>query len=128
MTNDPISDLLIRIKNGYLARQDVVVVPHSNVKEALSRMLSHYGYIGTVKRVQNGRTISLELVYRDGVPALTDVKRISKPGLRRFVRSRDLGRLTRGLGHVILTTPKGLKTHVEAKLEHVGGEILCAVW
>lgn len=126
--NDPIGDLLIRIKNGYMARQKQVVVPHSNVKVALTRLLQKLGYVGKVVRDDKSPNFTVELLYIQGKPALTQVKRVSKPGLRKYVQNRNLRALRQSLGHVILTTPKGLRTHIEAKKEGLGGEVLCTVW
>lgn len=126
--NDPIGDMLIRIKNAYLARKSTVAIPHSNVKEALVKLLTKQGYVENMSREKDARDIVVTLKYTNGLPALTDVKRLSKPGLRRYVRARDINTIKSGLGHVILSTPQGLKTHSEAKKDHIGGEVLCAVW
>ncbi len=126
MTNDSIADMLIRIQNGYMARKSVVEVPYSRIKLTLLTRLQKYGYIGEVNN--NDGNISVSLIYRDGAPALSGVKRISKPGLRRYIKHKDLGKYRFGLGHVILSTPKGLKDQNEASKEQIGGELLCAVW
>lgn len=126
--NDPISDMLIRIKNAYMARKGSVIIPHTNVVLALVKVLQKQGYVGEISRAAGSRNLTVLLKYAAGVPALTDVKRVSKPGLRRYIRARDLGSVKSGLGQVILSTPNGLKTHIEAKKEHIGGEVLCAVW
>lgn len=128
MITDPIADLLIRIKNGYLARRESVVVPHSNVKESLLKVLQKYGYVDNLVHEKEQRILKVTLIYKQGTPALTEVKRLSKPGLRRYIRARDLGTLRQGLGYIILSTPQGLKTHHEAKAAKIGGELLCAIW
>ena len=125
---DPIADLLIRIKNGYMARRQKITVPHSNVKEALVKLLHKYGYVGEVTYTKGDALISIALLYADGVPALTEVKRLSRPGLRRYIRAKDLKSIRQGLGYVILSTPQGLKTHIEAKKIGIGGEVLCTIW
>lgn len=126
MTNDSIADMLIRLQNGYMARKSAVEVPYSRIKLTLLKRLQTYGYVGDVK--SDDKQISVALVYRDGVPALSGVKRISKPGLRRYIKHKDLTTYRFGLGHVILSTPKGLKDQYEARKEQIGGELLCAVW
>ena len=126
--NDPIADLLTRIKNGYLARQETVTAPYSKFKEALCRLLQKCGYIGEISQEKDKLDLIISLIYQSGVPALTDVKRLSKPGLRRYVKAKDLNRLKPGLGYLILSTPDGLKTHFEAKKAGVGGELVCAIW
>lgn len=125
---DPIADLLIRIKNGYMARKQSVIVPHSNVKEALLHVLVTCAYIERFVRNEKDKSFTVYLSYAEGVPALTDVKRISKPGLRRYMGVKELQNMRRALGHVIVSTPQGVKTHIEAKKLGVGGEVLCAVW
>lgn len=125
--NDPVADMLIRIKNAYLSRRQTVVVPTSKFKKALAQILMKYHYIGEVSN-EDADTMSIKLIYNQGEPVLTDVKRVSKPGLRRYVGVDKLAQLRPGLGFLIISTPKGLLTHVEAKKERVGGEIICKIW
>ena len=125
---DPIADLLIRIKNGYLARRGSVMVPYSRFKEALLVLLQKHGYIAEFSKDETSREINVKLLYREEIPALTDVKRISKPGLRRYVGKRDLDLIKSRLGHTIISTPTGLKTHIEAKQAGTGGEVICRIW
>lgn len=125
---DPISDMLIRIKNGYLARRATVIVPYSKMKETLARLLVELGYITAVTKKSQLATLTVKLKYAEGVPALSGVKRLSKPGLRRYAGAQDLFRMRQSLGQIIVSTPKGLKTHLEARKMKLGGEILCAVW
>lgn len=125
---DPIADMLTRIKNGYLARLSEVEVPYSKVKEALCRVLKQHGFIGEFQMIEKERKLVVTLVYHHGVPALTDVERMSKPGLRRYVGRKALNKLQHRLGHVIVSTSKGIKTLVEAKELGIGGEVVCRVW
>jgi small subunit ribosomal protein S8 len=124
---DPIADMLIRIKNGYMARRAEVAVPYSKMKVSLAKLLSRYHYIGDVSP-EAKRMFTVKLHYRAGVPAMTDVKRMSKPGLRRYTGVKDLERIQGGLGFTILSTPKGMMTHVEARKERLGGEVICRIW
>lgn len=127
MTSDPIADMLTRIKNGYMAKKKEVVIPHSNVKEALAKVLKKHGFIGDFTRSGTEKIFRLELIYKDELPALTDLKRVSKPGRRIYAGKNDLAKLRHKLGHIIVSTPKGLRTHREAFAEKLGGEILCEV-
>ena len=127
MFNDPISDMLTRIRNAYMARLDTVEIPASKLKVALALLLSSLGYVGKVGEVVN-RRFAVGLKYSAGEPAVTSIKRISKPGLRRYAGVKEIAKLRQGLGFLILSTPKGLKTHVEARKEGVGGELICKVW
>lgn len=127
MVTDPISDLLTRIRNGYMARLKTVVSRHSNIKEALVRELVKLGYIEKVESDPKTHTLTISLRYEDGVPVLTGIKRVSKPGLRHYVKRVDLNK-HHEVGQMILSTPRGLKTHEAAKREGVGGEVICIVW
>lgn len=126
MINDPIADMLIRIKNAYMAGKATVVIPHSNVKESLAKLLKKYNYIGEVTRDE--KQIVVVLKYENGSPAMSQVERLSKPGLRRYAGFSDLQRIKQGLGFVIISTPKGLMTHVDAKKARLGGELICKIW
>lgn len=127
-TTDPIADLLIRIKNGYLARQENVTIPYSKMKETLARLLVQLGYIAEVEKESQPAALTVKLKYLEGVPALSGVKRLSKPGLRRYAGFQDLFRMRQSLGQIIVSTPQGLKTHTDARKMKLGGEIVCAVW
>ncbi len=129
---DPIADMLIRIKNGYLAKHREVVLPHSRLKEELGKILVKHDYLKDLK-VESGKpetkkTIILRLKYRAKEPGMEDVKRISKPGLRVYVNTGQLKRMVPGLGIMILSTNQGLLTLEEAKKVNQGGEIICKVW
>ena len=128
MVNDPIADILARIKNAYLAQHDRVEFSHSKLKKALIVLLVRLGYVGEQKLSTDGQKLVVKLVYHRKKPALSGVERISKPGLRRYTNVIEIRRLRLGLGNLILSTPKGLMTHKEAIKQQVGGEILCRVW
>lgn len=127
---DPIADLLIRIKNAYLARLTSLTVPYSKIKEEIAKVMQANGYLAEVAVAgeKSKKELAIKLLYKDGVPAITDVVRESSPGLRRYVKKDKLNKLLTGVGIVILTTPKGIKTAKEAKKQGVGGEIICKVW
>ena len=129
MMNDPISDMLIRLKNGYLARKAVVAVPFSKIKEALGKILLQEGYLeGLEIREDKFKTLELTLKYEEKEPALTGVKRVSKPGVRCYSSAVKLPRSFPGQGTTIVSTPKGLMTVGEARKKKLGGEIICKIW
>lgn len=123
--------MIIRIKNAAMAKKPSVVVPHSDFRLAVAEKLKAQGFVGTIekhgKKVQ--RTLELEMLYhKDGTPVVTDVKRISKPGRRLYVKSSECGSVRGGRGFEIISTPNGILTGEEARKQHVGGEILFKVW
>ena len=127
--NDPIIDLIIRIKNAYMTKNETLNVPHSNYKEAVLKKLQDMRYIKSYS-VEGDviKTIEIELIYAKGVPALTDVKIISKPGKREYVSYKDLKSVMNGMGVSFLSTPKGILTNREARKEKLGGELLFLIW
>jgi small subunit ribosomal protein S8 len=129
---DPIGDMLIRIKNGYLAKHKTVSMPCSKFREELGRLLVKNGYLGDLKVESNKKktkkTITVRLKYKAKRPAVEGVKRISKPGLRIYTDVRQLKKLVPGLGVTIISTNQGLLTLEEAKKTNQGGEVICKVW
>lgn len=129
--SDPISDFLIRLKNASRAGNEAFTAPHSNMKEAIARILQDEGYIWNYEVDSTGKfkEIKVKVKYADnGTPVLTDLKRVSKPGTRRYVGAGDIPRVLNGLGISIVSTPKGVKTGATARREKLGGEILAYVW
>ncbi|KKU83158.1 30S ribosomal protein S8 [Candidatus Gottesmanbacteria bacterium RIFCSPLOWO2_01_FULL_49_10] len=130
MVTDPIGDMLIQIKNAYLARKKTVILPHSKMKEYLAKILKAEGYLSDIH--VNGEDpkhdLELHLVYNNSEPALTDLKRKSKPGLRVYVGAGSIPMVVGGMGVAILSTSKGIMTGREAKKLKIGGELLCEVW
>lgn len=127
--NDPIIDLIIRIKNAYMTKNEDLVVPHSNYKEAVLKKLQDMKYIKSYS-VEGDviKTIEIELNYTKGIAALTDVKLVSKPGKREYVSYKDLKSVMNGMGVSFLSTPKGILTNREARKEKLGGELLFMIW
>lgn len=123
---DPIADALIRIKNGYSVGKQSVSVRYSKLNLKLMKLLQEEGYLGEAK--QNGPEIIVSLKYVSRKPAITDIKRISKPSLRIYKGVAQLPNVLNGLGIAIVSTPKGLMTERQAKKIKVGGEILAFVW
>ncbi|HWQ11881.1 MAG TPA: 30S ribosomal protein S8 [Roseiflexaceae bacterium] len=129
--NDPIADMLTRIRNACMARHAQVLIPSSKMKLAIARILKSEGFIHDfeVRKGQPCDTIVIHLKYTpDRRPVITGLKRVSKPGLRVYTGRADIPRVRGGLGLSILSTPKGVMAGHEAWQQHVGGEVLCYVW
>ena len=128
---DPIGDMLTRIRNGSRAHKSEVVMPASTMKLNVAQVLKAEGFIKDVHQHKNDvqGEITIVLKYdRDGSAAFSQIKRLSKPGLRRYIGYQDLPRVLNGLGASILSTPKGVLVDREARKQKVGGEILCSIW
>lgn len=127
---DPIADMLTRIRNGYLAHHQQVVVPHSNLKFQLAQKLQQLGYLQSVDLDDHSSTkqLALTLKYQDKLPVVTSIKRVSKPGRRVYTKSHNLKPVLAGLGATIVTTSGGIFTDKEAKQKGLGGEIICQIW
>lgn len=129
MVNDPIGDFLIRLQNASRVRKDSVILPHSNMKEAIASVLEKAGYLGEVSHKKAMHTFSVALKYReDGRPAIIGARRISKPSRRMYMGVRDVRPVKNGHGLVVLSTPKGIMTGSQARKERVGGEVLFEIW
>jgi small subunit ribosomal protein S8 len=131
MMTDPIADLLTRIRNACSGRRDQISLPHSRTKEAIVRLLADEGYLRDVEVTGEGaaKAIVVHIRYGDGGdPVLSGIRRISRPGLRRYSSSSEAPRVRAGLGVSILSTPLGLLSDREARRRNVGGEVICEVW
>lgn len=130
MTTDPIADIIIRIKNAYLARRKTLEVPHSNMKKAIADILLAEGYLTQVLVTTQGPfpVLSIDLKYVGKLPAINDVKRLSKPGRRLYAPANKLPKALGGYGITIVSTSKGVMTDKQARKQNVGGELLCQVW
>ena len=132
MLSDPISDYLTRIRNAVAAGHKMVDIPASNLKKEMTRVLHEQGYIKKYKFVDEGPQGSIKIALKyDRVtktPAIQKLERISKPGLRKYAKAKTLPRVLNGLGVAILSTPDGVMTAKEAKVKHVGGEVLCYIY
>lgn len=128
---DPIADLLVRIKNGVMARNEVVSVPASKIKVGIVKILKNEGFIKDYDIVKNkpSELITIKLAYTDKKkPLITDIKRVSKPGLRVYSGSDEIPFIRGKYGLVIVSTSQGLMTGSQARTKGVGGEVLCYVW
>ncbi|MBJ2175059.1 30S ribosomal protein S8 [Aureibaculum algae] len=132
MYTDPIADYLTRIRNAANAGLRVVEIPASNLKKEMTKILFDQGYILSYKfeenKVQDSIKIALKYDSVSKQPVIKKIERISKPGLRKYVNTSDLPRVLNGLGIAIVSTSKGVMTNKQAKLENVGGEVLCYVY
>ncbi|ADV47951.1 30S ribosomal protein S8 [Cellulophaga sp. E16_2] len=132
MVTDPISDYLTRIRNASSAGHRVVEIPASNLKKEMTKILFEQGYILSYKfepnKVQGTVKIALKYDKLTKEPVIKKIMRISKPGLRKYAGSTDLPRVLNGLGIAIVSTSHGVMTSKQAKLEKVGGEVLCYVY
>lgn len=129
--NDPLSDMLTRIRNGQSARKPVIVVLYSKLHESVCAVLQDEGFIRGYKTVEAGKNkkeIQVELKYDAGQPVIRELKRISKPGRRVYAQIKGLGQFYNGLGIKILSTPQGVMADHKAKAANVGGEVLCQVF
>lgn len=128
--SDPISDFLTRIKNASRAAKEDLVAPFSKMKAELARILQEEGYIWSYEVLPNdGKPqIKVKLKYQGRTPVITDLKRVSKPGLRRYVAVDEVPRVLGGLGISILSTSKGVMTGAKARRAKVGGELLAQIW
>ena len=129
MMTDPIADMLTRIRNAALARHDRAEMPHSRLKESIARLLMREGYVAEV--VVEGKpfkSIKIKLKYNGRKCIIEGLRRISSPGLRRYMGAQDVPRVLAGMGVSILSTSEGIMTGVQARQKNVGGELLCEVW
>tara|TARA_B100000927_G_C16365609_1_gene429320 strand:+ start:372 stop:770 length:399 start_codon:yes stop_codon:yes gene_type:complete len=131
MNTDPIADYLTRVRNAIRANHKVVSIPASNLKKEITKILFDQGYILSYKfeddTAQGSIKIALKYTKENNESVITNISRISKPGLRKYSNSTDLPRVLNGLGIAIISTSKGVMTAKQAKSENVGGEVICYV-
>jgi small subunit ribosomal protein S8 len=127
---DPIADMLTRIRNGIMARHTRVTIPSSNIKVAIAAILKEEGYIRDFDVVQDNPqgTLRISLRYVEKRPVISQIKRVSKPGLRVYTKRDGIPRVRGGLGTAILSTPQGVMTGRKAYQMGIGGEVICYVW
>lgn len=128
--NDPIADMLTRIRNAQQARHDKTVIPASKLKRAIVEVLKNEGYVKDYVVHEDGRQgeITVFLLYKGGRPVIRKIQRVSRPGLRRYVGCDEIPRVLGGLGISILSTSRGVLVDREARRAKVGGELLCSVY
>jgi len=132
VVTDPISDMLTRIRNGCIANMDYVNIPYSKLKAEIASILNEEGYIQSYEIYKDENISGIIRVYlkynKDKNSTITGIKRVSKPGLRVYVKKDEIPRVLGGLGTVIISTSKGVITGAGAKKLGIGGEVLCSIW
>ena len=128
---DPIADLLTRIRNANTSKHETVDVPASNMKKAIVEILNNEGYIKGYQVIEDGKQGVIRIALKYGPKnekVISGLKRVSKPGLRYYASADELPRVLKGLGIAIISTSKGIMTDKEARVQHIGGEVLAFVW
>lgn len=126
MVTDSISDLLIRLQNASRVHKTGVLLPYSTMKHSIAKVLEKEGYVGGVEKKNN--ELSVALLYKDGQPVISGIKRISKPSRRMYMGVRDIHPVRRGHGLLVLSTPAGVVSGKDAHVKRVGGEVLFEIW
>jgi small subunit ribosomal protein S8 len=127
---DPIADMLTRIRNATIVRDKIVEVPASNIKKEIAKILKEEGYIQDFEVFEDGKQgkVKVYLKYNGKEKVISGLKRISKPGLKVYVKKDEIPKVLGGLGIAVLSTPQGIMTDRKARTVGVGGEVLCYVW
>ncbi|HIU34632.1 MAG TPA: 30S ribosomal protein S8 [Candidatus Pullichristensenella excrementigallinarum] len=131
LVNDPIADMLTRIRNALVARHDAVTMPASNMKKAIAKILLDEGYVKSIDFIDDGLQgqIKIALKYAQGKESvIKGLKRISKPGLRVYAKNDEIPKVLGGLGIAIISTSKGVMSDKDARKSGVGGEVLAYIW
>ena len=129
--NDPISDMIARIKNGLMRAKTKIEMPSSNYKIKILEVLKSEGFIinfSLTDSANNKQNLLIDLKYHSGSPVINNIERISKPGRRVYSRANSIPKVMNGLGLAILSTPKGVMSDTEARKNNVGGEIICRIF
>lgn len=128
--NDPLGDLITRIRNAHMRKRTSVTTPASKMRERVLDVLIDEGYIRGYAPIEKDgkRELEIQLKYYEGAPVITEIRRVSKPGRRVYSSIKDLGLVRNGLGICILSTPKGVMSDAAARTQNVGGEVLCKVY
>ncbi|OGH86491.1 MAG: 30S ribosomal protein S8 [Candidatus Magasanikbacteria bacterium RIFOXYC12_FULL_33_11] len=129
MMTDPIADMLTRIRNAQLAKKSSLELPFAKVKFMIGKILSENGYVGVVSKIDGPKPVmTIELKYNGKAPAITSIKRESKPGHRVYRKAEELPNVLNGFGIAIVSTSQGMMTVKEAKEKGIGGEVVCSVY
>ena len=123
---DPVADMLVSIKNGYMAKKPQVLVPFSKLKFEIAKVLEEAKFVSKIAKRES--QILIELSYDAGKPKITDIKKVSKLGLRIYEKAKNIKTIKGGRGIVIVSTSKGVMTGKVAKSKKLGGEVICRVW
>lgn len=130
MITDPISDMLTRIRNAQAVKKAELALPYSTMKFGIAKILEKEGFVEHASQTTEGKMpmLHVQLKYKNGMPAISSIQRVSRPGRRVYTKSEDLKNVLSGLGISILSTPNGLMTNKEAHARHLGGEVICEVY
>ena len=132
MSHDTVADMLTKIRNASLVKHQIVQLPLTNLTKEIAKVLLNEGFIVSFEELKNGANSSLLLVLKytgkDRVPKITNIQRVSKPGLRVYKNAKKMPRVLGGFGTAIVSTSKGLVTDQFARQENLGGEVLCFIW
>ena len=130
MVTDPIADMLTRVRNAALIRSEKVDIPASKIKLEVAKILKEEGFIRAYKILKDKKQgiLRLTLNYVDNENVISGLRRISKPGRRVYVGSKEIPRVMGGVGIAVLTTPRGILSDKTCRREHIGGEVICYVW
>jgi len=132
MSHDSVADMLTKIRNASLVKHQIVQLPLTNLTKEIAKVLLSEGFIVSFEELKNGANSSLLLVLKytgkDRVPKITNIQRVSKPGLRVYKNAKKMPRVLGGFGTAIISTSKGLVTDQFARQENIGGEVLCFIW
>jgi small subunit ribosomal protein S8 len=136
MVNDSISDMLTRIRNSSMAKKAIVSIPCTRINQQIAQILEKEGFIQSFQLSEDTKNLMLRLKYRSKEvyngkikeSCITNLKRISKPGLRIYANHKEIPRVLGGAGIVIISTPNGILTDREARTRGIGGELLCSIW
>ena len=130
MVTDPIADMLNRIRNAQAVLHPKVDVPFSDLKYEIAKILEKKKFVEKIEKKgkKTNKTIEITLKYIEKIPVISGLKRISKTGQRIYKNTKEAGRVRRGYGIAIVSTPRGLMTNQEARKQKIGGEVLCEIW
>jgi small subunit ribosomal protein S8 len=129
--SDPIADFLTRVRNAIKAEKKTVQIPASKLKIGIAEIMKINRFVNdysVIEKEGNKKFISIKLKYNDGINVIGGLRRISRPGIRRYVKSEKLPRVRNGLGIAVVTTSRGIMTGQQAKKLNIGGEVICAIW
>lgn len=128
MQNDTISDMLTRIRNANILQQKTVTIPWTRITEQIVQVFLKEGFLESVEKQESTLFITLKFDNKSKKPCITNLQRISKPGLRLYSNAKDIPQILGGMGIIIVSTSSGLLTNREAKQRKIGGELLCSIW
>jgi small subunit ribosomal protein S8 len=128
MQNDTISDMLTRIRNANILQQKTVTIPWTRITEQIVQVFLKEGFLESVEKQDSTLFITLKFDNKSKKPCITNLQRISKPGLRLYSNAKDIPQILGGMGIIIVSTSSGLLTNREAKQRKIGGELLCSIW